>query len=527
MAPRPAIDWPTGTRTVFFDDVASRATLSKAVRDGKIRRIAPRLYSADLESTADEIVLQNRWTILGRLLPGALVADRSAAEDGRVTGGRLFVVSDTSRTSIRLPGLEIRIRPGTPYDAPVADPHWPDGLRMSSPERTLLDNLAESRRRGGRAARTLTLSELEDWLARKAIAWDSRRIERLRINALTLAEATGATSRVPAVDRLFEHLSGASPPRAHAGPLMRALREGRAWDEHRVEMFERVASQLSDTTGWDIPDGLPASTEIEEVAFYEAFLSQVPGHRTVPSRVPDELPLYESYFSNYIEGTVFTLDEARRIIESNEPPASRPADGHDILGTYRCVADPVGRRTTSEDPEEIIRVLRERHQAIQAGRPDMNPGQWKTEANSVGGYMFVEPALVEGTLRKGLGLLPRVRPGFWRALYMLFVVTEVHPFADGNGRVARVMMNAELSAVGQARIVIPSVYRTEYISSLRRASTHGGDVRALARVLAYAWRWTAAMPWSERAATEGQLHATNALVDATDALDLAVRLELP
>lgn len=88
-------------------------------------------------------------------------------------------------------------------------------------------------------------------------------------------------------------------------------------------------------------------------------------------------------------------------------------------------------------------------------------------------------------------------------------------------------MNVELSAVGQARLVIPSVYRTEYILSLRRASTHRGDVRALARVLAYAWRWTSAMPWSERAAAEGRLHATNALVDATDAPDRGVRLELP
>ena len=35
------------------------------------------------------------------------------------------------------------------------------------------------------------------------------------------------------------------------------------------------------------------------------------------------------------------------------------------------------------------------------------------------------------------------------------------------------------------------------------------------------------MRWSERAATEGQLHATNALVDATDAQDRGIRLELP
>ena len=117
---------------------------------------------------------------------------------------------------------------------------------------------------------------------------------------------------------------------------------------------------------------------------------------TVATRVPEELPFYESYFSNYIEGTVFSLDEARLIIESNQPPASRPADGHDILGTFRCVADPVGRRTTSDDPDGLIGLLAERHQAILAGRPDMGPGQWKTAANSVGAYTFVEPPRVVG-----------------------------------------------------------------------------------------------------------------------------------
>ncbi len=35
------------------------------------------------------------------------------------------------------------------------------------------------------------------------------------------------------------------------------------------------------------------------------------------------------------------------------------------------------------------------------------------------------------------------------------------------------------------------------------------------------------MPWSDRAAAEGQLHATNALVDSTEAHQTARRLDLP
>ena len=35
---------------------------------------------------------------------------------------------------------------------------------------------------------------------------------------------------------------------------------------------------------------------------------------------------------------------------------------------------------------------------------------------------------------------------FRRAAFIHFLISEVHPFADGNGRMARVMMNAELVA---------------------------------------------------------------------------------
>ena len=499
----PTTPWPTGARSAFFDDVASRPVLARAVKDGRIRRLAPRVYTADLASPPEEIIGENRWRVLARVLPGAVIADRSAAEDGRVVSDRLFVVSDLSRKSIRLPGLEIRVRPGKPIEAPVPDLPWPDGLRMSSPARTLLDNLVESRSRGGNAARTLNLAELEDWLARKALAWGANRLERLRLDAISLAEAMGVEDRLHAVERLFDQVSGRAQPRPGAGQLLLALTEGRAWDERRMAMFDRAARDMGRLTSTGVPDWLP------------------------PPASPGELPFYESYFSNYIEGTEFTIDEARRIVETQEPPAARPADGHDILGTHRCVSDPVGRSTTSEDPDDLIGYLADRHRTILAGRPESRPGCWKATANRVGAYDFVEPALVEGTLRKALGLLEALPPGIVRALYVMFVVSEVHPFADGNGRVARVMMNAELSAADASRIVIPSVYRSEYVSGLRRASLGDGGVDGLVRVMAHAWRWTAAMPWADRAAVEGQLEATNALLDPPAAEILGLRLELP
>ena len=62
---------------------------------------------------------------------------------------------------------------------------------------------------------------------------------------------------------------------------------------------------------------------------------------------------------------------------------------------------------------------------------------------------------------------------FAKAIYMMFIISETHPFNDGNGRTARVMMNAELFWAGEAKIIVPTVYREDYLLSLRKLSRQG------------------------------------------------------
>lgn len=52
----------------------------------------------------------------------------------------------------------------------------------------------------------------------------------------------------------------------------------------------------------------------------------------------------------------------------------------------------------------------------------------------------------------------------------MFMISEVHPFIDGNGRIARIMMNAELVKGEQSRIIIPTVFREDYLLALRKLS---------------------------------------------------------
>ena len=73
----------------------------------------------------------------------------------------------------------------------------------------------------------------------------------------------------------------------------------------------------------------------------------------------------------------------------------------------------------------------------------------------------------------------------------MFVTSEVHPFADGNGRISRLMMNAELTAAGQTKFIVPTVVRPDYIGALRRLSRNA-DPEVLVDAMSRLWefgRW--------------------------------------
>jgi Fic family protein len=138
----------------------------------------------------------------------------------------------------------------------------------------------------------------------------------------------------------------------------------------------------------------------------------------------------------------------------------------------------------------------------------------------------VAPELVEGTLRAGFEVAHELTDTFARAAYMMFLVSEVHPFLDGNGRVARVMMNAELIAAQQLPIVIPTIFRGEYLGALK-AATNNGRFGALASVLDFAHRYTAQVDFTSRATADRDLTRTNAFIESTVAEANNVRLRLP
>ena len=158
--------------------------------------------------------------------------------------------------------------------------------------------------------------------------------------------------------------------------------------------------------------------------------------------------------------------------------------------------------------------------------PDRRPGQFKDRSNRAGATVFVEPPLVTGTLREGFDIYRTIAEPFHRAVFMSFLVSEVHPFVDGNGRVARIMMNADLVAASERRIIVPTSYRTNYLAGLK-ALSQNRRADAIVRILDFAQRYTAAIDFSDYGNAVDLLRQTNAFVDPHVADDEGLRLRLP
>lgn len=179
---------------------------------------------------------------------------------------------------------------------------------------------------------------------------------------------------------------------------------------------------------------------------------------------------FESYFSNYIEGTKFEVDVAASIVFDNQVPKDRSLDAHDISGTYKLIANKSEMCTTPTSPEELEIILQSRHRVLFEKRPDILPGEYKESVNRAGNTVFVHPELVRGTFQKAFAIYESLNPGLERAIWIQFLVSDIHPFNDGNGRLSRLMMNSELVKSGLTTIIIPNIYRDDYLTNLKGLS---------------------------------------------------------
>jgi hypothetical protein len=462
---------------------AEARKLQRQAQAGALARVCKGVYAPPLSPPETAALVRRHWArVVGLVVPGGVVSHISAFRGGILPSGELVLSHPASfNRKVQLPGLVLRVLRGPaflPGDLPIQT----SGLHFASRPRLLLENL------GKRGMIRASREEVEAYLVSILNASGERALNEIRDQAAALAPALGAERALEHLHSLIGALLG-----THARGELRtrqglAVARGTPVDQERLARFEVLAGHLR---------GEP--------------LPRLENHVTGLAR--QHFAFIESYFSNYVEGTKFDIEQARDIAMNQVIVPNRPKDSHDILGVFRLSITSPYRDSPPVAGPDFLEGLEAWHAEMLRMRPEANPGKPKLEANYAGTTKFVDPGMVRGTLAEGSRLALSVPEGMARAIYYAFLVSEVHPFDDGNGRLSRLVMNAELTRTGLARIIIPTLYHPQYVDCAR-ALTRGNDPVGFVRSLAKMARWTIQFDYSNLDTLIETLRTTNALEES-------------
>lgn len=210
-----------------------------------------------------------------------------------------------------------------------------------------------------------------------------------------------------------------------------------------------------------------------KIAQIDALKQRLDQHRSLAPEILQQLKEYFriglTYTSNAVEGNTLTESETKVVIE----------DGITIAG--KPVKDTLEALGHSDAYDEMLRIAQGRefleadvlklHQLFYHRIDDAHAGNYRTTGVIITGTDYLPPPAnqVPQAMTKWIAGIPasyqKYHPVELAArVHLDFVM--IHPFVDGNGRVARLLMNLVLLQTGYTIAIIPPIVRADYITAL-------------------------------------------------------------
>lgn len=204
-----------------------------------------------------------------------------------------------------------------------------------------------------------------------------------------------------------------------------------------------------------------------------------------------------THTSTAIEGNALTLGETAFVLEEGLTISGKPLKDHqEVVGHARAidlVYDLVENKTLFTEKELFaLHKAVQTEQVVDVYKPI---GDWKREPNSTVGvvgdkqvvFEYASPGSVPSLMAAWLGLFREieqaVKPGDQQQalndyvrLHVSFV--RIHPFFDGNGRLARLIANIPVIRSGLPPIIIPREGRKQYIDTLSEYHYSVGTIKS-------------------------------------------------
>ena len=209
----------------------------------------------------------------------------------------------------------------------------------------------------------------------------------------------------------------------------------------------------------------------------DALKAQIQQHRPLDGHTLQQLKEYFriglTYTSNALEGNSLTETETKVILEDGLTIGGKTMREHQEVIGHSKAFDAMyvlatGTTVTEADTLKLHKLF---YQNIDA----TNAGIYRTVNVLITGtdHVFPAPTEVPGLMRAFIAALPAQQKTLHPVTFAAWVHAQfvtIHPFVDGNGRTARLLMNLVLLQHGYVITIIPPVMRAQYLASLRQAN---------------------------------------------------------
>ncbi|MDR1418308.1 MAG: Fic family protein [Endomicrobium sp.] len=179
------------------------------------------------------------------------------------------------------------------------------------------------------------------------------------------------------------------------------------------------------------------------------------------------------YTSNAIEGNSLTESETKVIIEDGLTIGGKSIREHnEALGhsdAYTFLEELASYKEITE--EDILKL----HRLFYFRIDENKAGKYRTEQFFISGTDYLPPNYrdVPKLMKKFVDLMPSLKKSLHPVQYAAKLhetIATIHPFIDGNGRTARLVMNLALLQAGYPIAVIAPILRSDYIYAIKLAN---------------------------------------------------------
>ncbi len=203
-----------------------------------------------------------------------------------------------------------------------------------------------------------------------------------------------------------------------------------------------------------------------------------PFPKSVLERLRKQFAIELAYNSNAIEGNTLTLRETRLVIEEGITIKGKPLREH-----FEAINHQKAFEFLESLPKKTAlteQVIKDIHKPIMRGIDDEYAGRYRDVNVRILGAVKSPPRFekIPVKMREYVKYVKR-NPDKLNPIELSAIIhyrlVEIHPFTDGNGRCARLLMNLFLMRKGYPVTMVLKVDRKKYYDRLRKADK--GDLK--------------------------------------------------